>query len=445
MFTKIKPARFIILCITIIFICEPLFAASPSTVLTGVTTGKRKIFNNNIPAAKQAAVSDALEVALQNAFATLVSRPVFASNLDFFYDRILSRTEDFIITYRVLGGIENKNHYLAGVEAKVDLALLEKTLTDARILNANRDKPVLLFFLAEKTQSDPFPRYWWDDNPTAYKSIAEKIIVDTMIQNRFAVVGNAENRPDPSFYNIIFDSVYDIAAAKNLGREMKADMIVFGNANSSEASNRMGEQKTFNARINLDGYNLETGEKVVTSKVNAVVKSDTDRQGNLNAIVKAAHLSVKDLSEKIDAFWTQNLRKEQAFDIKIKGGNFLPRFIALKQKLKQMPGIENMQQKEMGSGYALIEVFYKGKQSQFANTIMLKTFDTFGLEILELTDTLVSIKFIEKGEKSPLLDETSGIIDSETVKPDAKDSDSLHDSSGMIDSEEINQDTIEQP
>ncbi|MCD4675855.1 MAG: hypothetical protein K8S18_07635 [Desulfobacula sp.] len=160
----------------------------------------------------------------------------------------------------------------------------------------------------------------------------------------------------------------------------------------------MGEEKTFNAQINLEGYNLETGEKVVISKVQAVAKSDIDQEGNIKAIVKAADLSALDLSEKINEYWTRNLRKEHAFDVTIEGDNFLPRFIALKQRFKQMPGIENMQPKEMGSNYAVMQVFYKGKSSQFADMVMLKTFDSFGLEISDVTDNLVFIKFIEKQE-----------------------------------------------
>ena len=410
MFNKTTTIGIIILFIGIIFIFEPSFAASRSDVLTGVTTARRMLINQNIQRTKQKAVSDALKVALQNAFATLVSRQVFASNLEYFYNKVLSHTSDYIITYRVLGTIENRGHYLVAVESKVDLKLLAKTLTDARILNANQDKPVILLFIVEKTPSDLLPRYWWGNNPIPYQSLAEQIIIDKMIQDRFIVAGSGDDHPDPSFYNITFKSIYDIAAAKDLGREMKADMIVFGKVNSSEAINRMGEEKAFNAKINLEGYNIETGEKVVISQVQAVAKSDTEQGGNINAIIKAAHLSALDLTEKIDAYWTQNLRKEHAFDVRIEGDSFLPRFIALKQRFKQMPGIENMQPKEMGSNYAVMQVFYKGKSSQFADAVMLKTFDSFGLEISEIIDNLVTIKFIEK-EQAFLPDDSQSTIE----------------------------------
>ncbi len=400
MVKKTRHIGLMILLAGILFARDISFAAGNPDVFTGVTTAQQRIVNHNIQQAKQKAVSDALDLVVQKAFAEIVSRQVFASNLEFFYHQVLSHTSDYIITYRVLSGIESRDHYLVAVESRVDLALLEKTLTQARILNTQTDKPVILFFITEKTPSDLLPRYWWGNNPIPYKSFAEEVIVGRMIQDRFIVTGNGAERPDPSFYNIRFASIYDIEAAKNLGREMKADMIVFGRADASEAINRMGEEKTFNARISLEAYSLETGEKVVTSQVQAVAKNEIAGQGNIQAITKAAELSAIDLSEKINTFWSQNLRKEHAFDLRLEGENFLPRFIALKQRLRQISGIENMQPKEMGSNYALLEVFYKGRSSQFADAVMLKTFDTFGLEISDVTDNLVTIRFIEKEQPS---------------------------------------------
>jgi len=400
MVKKTTGVSFIVLLIVMGILAGSSFAAKDAAVSIGVTTSKRMIINHNIQQAKQKAVSDALDLAVQNAFAELVSRRVFAASLEFLYDQVLPHASDYIITYRVLGGIENKNDYLVAVESKVDINLLEKTLTDAKILNVNQNKPVILFFVAEKTPSDLLPRFWWGKNPIPYQSLAEEIIINKMLQDRFLITGNGQDRPDPSFYNIIFKSIYDIAAAKALGREMKADMIVFGKASSSEAINRMGEEKTFNAEINMEGYNLETGEKAVISQVQAVALNDMDQEGNNQAIVKAAILSAQDLSEKIDAYWTQNLRKEHSFDVRLEGDNFLPRFIALKQRFKQMSGIENMQPKEMGSNSAVLEIFYKGKASQFADAVMLKTFDSFGLEISDVTDSLVIIKFIEEKQTS---------------------------------------------
>ncbi len=389
------------------FWVQPLTAATRGDVLTGVTTGKQKIYNQNIQEAKQQAVDQALETALQNAFASLVSREILAANLDFFYEQVASRTSDYIRAYRVMGGVESKGYYLVGVETKVDLALLEKKLTDARILSAGKDKPTILFLIAEKTLDDLQPKYWWGKEPVSYSTEAEQIIMSQMLEDDFRIAGAGPDRPDLSFYDISFDTIYDITAARNLGVQMKADMIVFGKAVSSESINRMGDERTFDAVVSLEAYHLETGEKALSLTQEAAAKSQVPVIGHTNAINTAAGAAAGELSRRLAEFWTNQLRRERSFEVRIEGDHFLPRFIALKQRFAQMPGIENMQPKEMGSDYALLEVFYKGKPGQFADTVMLKTFEAFGLEILAVTDSLVTIRFIEKqeslfGDESPV-------------------------------------------
>ena len=65
-----------------------------------------------------------------------------------------------------------------------------------------------------------------------------------------------------------------------------------------------------------------------------------------------------------------------------------------------MPEFTSMLQKEIGSNSALVQILYKGTPTRFADALMLKTFDSFGLEITEVADDLVTLRFIEK-EQAP--------------------------------------------
>lgn len=381
--------------LTLIFI-ETATAARQSGVLTRVTTGNRKIVGQNVPKAKQGAVSDALESALTDAFAAMVPQQVFAANLEFLYDRLLPGTRDYVVTYRVLGGMAHKNRYLVGVESKINLELLEKTLTDARILSEVTDKPRILFLIAEQTPDDLLPKYWWGNNPEPYSSTAEARILDVMAENRFKIAGTGPQRPDPGFYNIRFASIYDTTAAMALAREYKADMVVMGRAGATEAINRMGDEKTYDATIELTAWDLASGQKAVSCNGQAAAKSGLDQEGSILALTKAADLAAQDLAAKLDRFWTQTLRRENRFDVHIRGDGFLPRFIALKKRFKDMSDIENMQPREIGTDMAVMEMVYKGSPLHFADTVMLKTFDNFGIEIVEVTEDRVDIRFIDK-------------------------------------------------
>ena len=380
---------------------DPAFAAGTAKSLTGVTAGQGKISGENIPRAKQRAVKEALGIAVQNAFASLVSRQVFGANLEFLYGRILPRASDYVITYRVMGGVQHRGYYLVGVESKINLDLLEKHLTDARILNVATDKPGILFLIAEQTPDDLLPRYWWGNNPEPYTSISENIILEQMAKDRFKIVGGGPDRPSPSFYNIRFTSIYDAEAAIALGRALKADIVVLGKAGALESMNRMEDGKIFDGVIELKVYDLNSGKEVIVSVNRAAAKSVPGQEGARGAISQISVMAARDLSQKIDAFWTQNLRRENSFTVVISGENFLPRFIALKKRLNEIQEIENLQPKEIGSDNAVMAIAFKGSPEQFADAVMLKTFVGFGIEVVEVTDQMVSIRFIEKKEEMP--------------------------------------------
>ncbi|MCF8093126.1 MAG: hypothetical protein K9K40_11795, partial [Desulfotignum sp.] len=184
-------------------------------------------------------------------------------------------------------------------------------------------------------------------------------------------------------------------AAMDLAEKLHADLVVLGRASAAESANSMGDKKIFDAVIKLSAYDVSSGQQVAACENTADVKSDPDQEGAIQAIEKAADLAALELAEKLDHYWSGYLRTESHFDVKITGKGFLPRLIALKKRFAEMTEIENIQPKEIGSDQAVMELVYKGTPSHFADSIMLKTFDGFGIEIAEVTDSLVKIRFID--------------------------------------------------
>ncbi|MFO7911129.1 MAG: hypothetical protein R6V15_03110, partial [Desulfotignum sp.] len=249
---------------------------------------------------------------------------------------------------------------------------------------------------AEQTPKDLLPRYWWGNNPEPYKSHAETRIIDIMKENRFKIAGMEPQRPDTKFYDIRFPSIYDADAAVDLAEKVNADMVVIGRASAAESINRREDEKIFDALIRLTAYDVASGQEIAAFESKAASKSEPDREGSIQAIVKAADLAAMELADKLDNYWSGHLRKETRFDVDITGNGFLPRFIALKKRLAEIGEIQNMQPKEIGSDRAVMELVYKGSPSHFADSIMLTTFEGFGIEVGEVTDDLVKIRFIDE-------------------------------------------------
>ncbi|THB75691.1 MAG: hypothetical protein D3926_19735 [Desulfobacteraceae bacterium] len=384
----------------ILLVC--LFTAdlfADTGIMAGINTGKRRIIKEDVPKAKQDAISDALEQALQNTVTAMVSRDVLARHLGVLYDRLLPKTQDYVVTYKVLAELKQAGHYLVAVESKIDMSLVEKFLKDHNIINANPDIPTILPLISEKTGGEILPRYWWGNNPLPYESVAEDILIRLMADHQILSTANGIYRPDPSFYNITFNSVYDAQAAMALGEQMKADIVAIGSARSDEAPNRVGDEKAYVASVDLDLFHIETREKVATIQVQETAASIDEKTGYQDALIKAAHAAGEAMVPKIQKFWTEYLRKERTIEVTINGDEFLPRYVALKDQLQTIPEIESVIPKELGTNSALLGVVYKGNAQQFASTLILRTFENFGIDITEVTDTSLTVQFVSlKGD-----------------------------------------------
>nr|WP_321401926.1 hypothetical protein [uncultured Desulfobacter sp.] len=388
----------LIVCIVAVF-CLPLtgvMAAGQDDVY--ITTGRHQITNQDALGAKKFAVADALEKAVQLAFASAVSEKKLGEHLDFVYDQLLAHTMDFVSTYRVINGMTHNGAYLVGVESKISLALVKKRIHDSGLFNQARNNPKVLLLISEQSPEDTQPRcWWWQPEGQAYDSsidsIAEKSLKAIFDQARIPLVVTGTDYPDPAGYHVDFSAMDDQAAAMALGQALGADMVVLGTASAQKSANRMGDEITFEAQVSYTVLDMASQKAEIQTTASASAKS-TDESGADQALNQAAGTAGQALTEKIDTFWAQALKEKKAFDLYVEGDNFLTRFIALKRQLKEIREIEDISPRELGSSHAIMEVSYKGTPAQFANAVMLKTFEEFGIEVSMVSDNAVKIKFV---------------------------------------------------
>jgi hypothetical protein len=378
-----------------VLLLGPGGAVSETGDIRVLTTGTQSISGGDAPAARQKAVSAALQQAVVQAFAQAMSPREFAANLEFLHTRILPAAEDYIVTYRVLGEGTLKDTYLVGVESRVHAGMLEQTLAEAGIVKTDTSAPRVLLLIAEQTSQEPLPRYWWGNHPEPYSSHAEIRIAERMVQKRFNVIEMGAERPDPRVHGIRFKAIYDSEAAVDLAKALNADLVVLGRAGATESINRMGDVKIFDGVVRLDVFDAVTGQPVAGCEHQASANAGDSLPGDVRAIVLAADAAAADLVSQLDEIWSRKQRKETTFDVWIEGNQFLPRFIALKKGFDDIREIENVQPREIGSDQAVLEMVYKGRPEQFVQRIMLKKFDGFGVEVVESTDTLVRLRFID--------------------------------------------------
>ena len=414
--TMICKVRFLLIAFIIGALCfhsTGVMAALQDSV--HITTGWYKISGQDTSGAKKAAVKKALEKAVQNAFSTMVSQQNLGENLDFLYDQLLAHTMDCVSTYRVINGMAHNGAYLVGVESKISREHVEKRMRDAGIFNQARNNPTILVLIAEQGPEDTQPRcWWWQPDGQPYASVAEKSLKDLFDKALIPLVVTGNNYPDPAAYHVVFSTMDDQTAAMAMGQALKADMVVLGMASAQASANRMGNEKTFEAGVSFSVLDMASQKEVIHTTATATAKS-IDTRGAGQALNQAAETAGQALKEKIEGFWAQAMKEKRTFDLYVEGDNFLTRFIALKGQLKDIREIEDISPRELGSSHAIMEVSYKGTSTEFANAVMLRTFEEFGIDVSMVLDDAVKIRFVAFPNNTPAPQDDSKVI---TSQPD---------------------------
>ena len=395
---KIKTLIFFVFIPGLFFIStENVLSRQGQKIFTTVSTGTQAIASEFSPQIKKQAISAALKSSVERAVSEVISPELFASNLENLHTNVLSNSSKYILNYSVIAELKNSTQYIAAVKSRIDLTLLKKYLKRYGVIKTNSAKPSILLLISEQRDQDILPQYWWDKNSLPYESFVSNEIIKFMTEEEFVVVGGNIEEVDLKKYGIVFNSIYDTSAAMKLGQKLKADLVIFGKAKSFEALNRMGDEKTYEADIAFDMYNVNTQKKISNFELKAIANNYDNEEGNKNALIKVGKLAAEDITAGAIKYWEENiLKKEQIIETRIEGEDYLSSFVLLRKTMNNMPGIKSVQTKELGADQAIVNILFKGNAEKLAQALLLKTFDSFGLEIYNVKDKSFTIKFVSK-------------------------------------------------
>lgn len=406
MIQNVKPLIPLFLAVFLFLAPVSAKGAENGDVFKTVSTGKQEVIRNDIPAAKRSAVDAALKESVEKALLNQLSPKAFASNFEFLYNNLLADVSDFVVNYKVLAELEKGNSYIVAVSAEVDDKSLHTFLTRYEIIGTEKEKPTVVLFISEKTEEDILPKYWWGENPMPYDSKVAAAVSDYMKSQGFTVLPDSFSDPGQEKENIRFVEIHDTDAAIRLGRELDADIIVMGKAASRTSANRMGSEQAYEARVDTEAFSIPEGKKIASARVKATAGSKEDREGSLAALAKSGELAGEKITGKIEKYWNEDvLKKQQSIEAKIEGSDYLSSFILLRKVLQKMPEIQEIQTRELGSEEAIVDILYKGSAVGLADALLLKTFDSFGIEIYDVKDKSLTIRFVPKDGNKSAVDE----------------------------------------
>jgi hypothetical protein len=370
-------------------------AENQITTKTIVVIGTGKIHGKNSARAREEAIANGLVSAVEDVAVELLPPESLARNFQTFNDLLNGQTGKFVQGYRVLAELPLKQTYRVVVEANVFTSRLKIFLSDAGILLSEKFFPKILVLISEQNIKDLSPTYWWGQKPNLKKAISVSTLLKTMENKGFPTI---DFRQIPK--NTFDDHTYDKPdlndhQAVNLGLKVQADVVIIGMSVAERTPNIMGQNiRSFKSIVSARAIRTDTGEEIAATMQSSVTTNTDETAGIRDTLFDAGSLAGEALASQIVYAWQKDEQQYNLVEVIVEGTDNLVNFEKFRRIITQMSGVKNVQTKEMKVDEVTITLEFQGDAKTLADALMLKTFESIGINIYEVSHNHLKIQLV---------------------------------------------------
>ncbi|HUV49610.1 MAG TPA: hypothetical protein VMW78_01115 [Anaerolineae bacterium] len=389
-----KPSKQILLLILfLLMMLSGIVQAEEHSVVLVIGTGI--VYADNVAAARDLAISNSLVSAIENVAKDFLPFESLVQNFKVINEILYSNTEEFVKGYKVLTEALAGDVYRVMVQATVSIDKVQQKLSIAGIMIGKKSMPRVLFFISEQSTEDSLLQYWWGEGMSAVKSAAENSMAGLMMEKGFLIIDSENPAQNLRNETLSLEPESDHKKAVELGARVNADVVIVGKAIASKAPNIMGKNiKSFKGTVIVRAFRTDTGEEIASASQTSASANVDDVAGGRAALSDAGALAGKVLSSQILEEWQKEIKKPVNIELVIEGTANFANFVQFRKILNDMPGVNRVQLKEMRIDESVIFVDFQGNAKELADALMLKAFDSFGINIYEVSQNSLRIELI---------------------------------------------------
>jgi hypothetical protein len=362
---------------------------------TIVVIGTGKIHGKNSARARERAIANGLVSAVEDVAVGLLPPESLARNFQKFNDLLNGQTGKFVQGYRVLAELPLKNTYRVVVKANVFTSRLKILLSDSGILLGEKFLPKILVLISEHNLKAPSPTYWWGQKANFKKAISVSTLLKTLESKGFPII-DPRRLPKNTFQNLTHDTPYlDDHQAVNLGLKAQADVVIIGTSVAERTPNIMGQNiRSFKGVVSARAIRTDTREEIAATMQRAVTTNTDETAGVRDTLSDAGSLAGEALASQIVYAWQRDEQQYNPVEIIVEGTDNLVNFEKFRRIITQMSGVKNLQTKEMKSDEVILTLEFQGDAKTLADALMLKTFESIGINIYEVSHNHLKIQLV---------------------------------------------------
>jgi len=357
--------------------------------------GTGKIIDKDVPSARSLAISNSLVSAITMVVTDLLSVESFVRNFQTLNEILYSRTDEFIQEYKVLTSSISGDIFRVMVQATVSVDKIEQQMSSARIMLGKQEMPRILLFITEQSLEDLLPEYRGREDSAFAKSFSVIAMAEAMQQKGFAVIDHGAIVQNQDMESTPDKTELENKEAVQLGVRLQADVVIVGKAAAYKTSNLMGENiRSFKGIIKARALRTDTGEEIAITTQAAITTNTDEIAGGRKALSAAGSLAGEKLASQIAAAWLKQNKPFDMVEIIVQGTGNLANFVKFRKVISDLSGVEGIRIKEMKSDEATMIVNFQGNAKELADALMLKNFESMGINIYEVSQNRLRIELI---------------------------------------------------
>ena len=358
--------------------------------------GTGAIQGGDVAKARDRAIKNSLVSAVEFAVADFLPLESMIQNFEILNEILYDNSSEFVADYKVLTELKSGRTYRVLVQATVSIDAIKEELISVNIKVYKKNLPEILFLIAEQNFSDISPRYWWSKDLTFVKGYTEIAMTEKMLKNGFSVIDQKSLIINEEFETLKDKADLSNQDAVSLGAILQADVVIVGNSKADIAPNTMGgDIKSFKGTVLARALRTDTGEEIASTTQTAVSVNKDNIAGGRDALSNAGYLAGSDLASQIVRKWHEEVKKSiTTLVIIVEGTRALSNFVIFRAELNEIPGVDSLQTSEMKADETTIVVNFQGNAKELADALMLKTFESFGINIYEISQSHLRIRLV---------------------------------------------------
>lgn len=381
--------------ISLMFISGSLIFAqgvSPMQVVQSIGVGA--IMYDDVAAARDRAIDDALRKAVEQTLGTYIDAQTKVENYMVVEDRILNWSRGYVKNYQILSeGKKTPETYEALIQATVDMTNLASDADAVQNLLQGMGNPRVMIMIDESNVGETSTQYhYFEVNMTA----SETAMNNKFLEKNFSVVDPATIRSNKQRDAIVAAINGDTKAAQSLAQALDAEVIITGKAIAKVATGiNLGGMKSCQANLNARVVDADVGTIIATSSKHAAYPHIDEVTGGTMAIEKAANALADELITKILEKWRSRFYSLNDVKLIITGLESYTEAANFKNALQfTARGVKMVNQRNVAGGTAEFDIKISGNAEQLARELDQRAIGDYNLAVTGATQNKVTLRAV---------------------------------------------------